>query len=65
MDLITAGSIITALASGAIFVASAMAEEEVQANYRSLKVFIGEQFGLQQPVEQLENRPTQERQQLL
>ncbi len=65
MDPLTAGFIIKALASGAIFVASAVAEEEVQANYRSLKVFIGEKFELMKPVERLENNPTQERQNVL
>ncbi len=65
MDPATVSLIITALASGTRFVASAVAEEEVQANYRFLKIFIGEKFGLQKPVEQLEKRPTQERQNLL
>lgn len=70
MDPVTAGFIITALASGAMFVASAVAQEEVQTNYRSLKAFIGEKFGLQRAVERLEKerrekRPTQERQNAL
>ncbi|NEP48493.1 MAG: hypothetical protein F6K65_06505 [Moorea sp. SIO3C2] len=65
MDPATISFIITALASGAIFVTSAVVEEEVQEKYRSLKVFIGEKFGLQKSVEQLENRPTKERQKLL
>ncbi|NEN94496.1 MAG: hypothetical protein F6K50_02825 [Moorea sp. SIO3I7] len=65
MDPATISFIITALASGAIFVTSAVVEEEVQANYRSLKVFVGEKFGLQKSVVQLENIPTQENQKLL
>lgn len=65
MDPVTASSIITALASGAKFVASTVAKEEVKAKYLSLKEFIGEKFGLVKPVEQLEKRPTQQRQNLL
>ncbi|NEO52065.1 MAG: hypothetical protein F6K54_02590 [Okeania sp. SIO3B5] len=65
MNPVTVGLIINALASGAIFVASSVAKEEIQVNYRSLKEFIGEKFGLITSVAQLERRPTEERQRLL
>ncbi|NES66472.1 MAG: hypothetical protein F6K24_15040 [Okeania sp. SIO2D1] len=65
MDPVIIGLIINALASGATLVASSVAQEEIQDNYRSLKKFIGEKFGLIKPVAQLEKRPTEERQKLL
>ncbi|NET29966.1 hypothetical protein [Okeania sp. SIO1I7] len=57
--------IINVLASGAIFVASSVAQEEIQVNYRSLKEFIGEKFGLITPIIQLERQPTEEKQKSL
>ncbi|GFZ94671.1 hypothetical protein [Okeania sp. KiyG1] len=57
--------VINALASGATLVASSVAREEIVVKYRSLKEFIGEKFGLIKPVDQLERRPSEDRQKLL
>ena len=65
MDPVIIGLIVNVLASGATLVASSVAEEEIQLNYRSLKEFLGEKFGLEKQVTQLERHPSQERQNCL